>query len=165
MDKVIKLGRDSRDNTGWVEAQLKGEAQPASGNCLLSIPRLLSGVSQPWHYWHWALHNPLLYSDCRMFSGIPTLYSLYARRALLVFTAKIVSGHYQCLLGGKTFHAPRPTALNRCTLYSKGNTERNKQRTNSTMHLQTHVFRGFLEICALCAKSLQSCLTLQPCGL
>ena len=62
VDKVIRPGRDSRDNTGWVEAQLKGEAQLASGNCLLSIPP--SGVSQPWHYWHWALHNPLLHVLC-----------------------------------------------------------------------------------------------------
>ena len=28
VDKVIKPGRDSRDNMGWVEAQLKGEDQP-----------------------------------------------------------------------------------------------------------------------------------------
>lgn len=62
VDKVIKPGRDNRDNTGWVEAQLKGEAQPASGNCLLSIPP--ERGSQPWHYWHWALHNPLLHVLC-----------------------------------------------------------------------------------------------------
>lgn len=30
VDKVIKPGRDSRDNMGWVEAQLKGEDQPST---------------------------------------------------------------------------------------------------------------------------------------
>lgn len=36
LDKIIKLGRDGETNVGCVEAQLKGEAQPASGHCLLS---------------------------------------------------------------------------------------------------------------------------------
>lgn len=30
LDKIIKLGRDGETNVGCVEAQLQGEAQPAS---------------------------------------------------------------------------------------------------------------------------------------
>lgn len=84
VDKVIKPGRDSRDNMGWVEAQLKGEPQPASGNCLLSIHP--SRVSQPWHYCHWALHNPLLHVlCCTLIVGClaATLHSIHYMPAVL----------------------------------------------------------------------------------
>lgn len=129
VDKVIKPGRDSRDNMGWVEAQLKGEPQPASGNCLLSIHQ--SRVSQPWHYWHWAVHNPLLHIlCCTLIVGClaATLHSIHYMPAVLFEFSqpKLFLGIAKCPLRGKTFHAPSLTALNRCPLSSKGNMERNK---------------------------------------
>lgn len=65
-----------------------------------------SKVSQPWHYWHFEVNNPLLWGVvlCRMLNSIPDLYPLdISDTQFQTVTTKMSSDIANCPLQSKFF--------------------------------------------------------------